>query len=74
MWIPALLLWILNIANLCSGQDFTDYYQTGGMGTQVRLLISHHLKELPGLIKKKKLQNLIEWKRIMNVLHHQNSQ
>ncbi|XP_035533377.1 vascular endothelial growth factor C-like [Morone saxatilis] len=34
MWIPALLLWILNIGNLCSGQDYMDYYQTGEMGTK----------------------------------------
>lgn len=40
MWIPALLLWILNISNLCSGQDYTDYYQTGDMGTEVRHCIS----------------------------------
>ncbi|XP_062236765.1 vascular endothelial growth factor C-like [Platichthys flesus] len=33
MWIPALLLWVLNISNLCSGQDYMDYYQTGDMGT-----------------------------------------
>ncbi|XP_006792834.1 vascular endothelial growth factor C-like [Neolamprologus brichardi] len=34
MWIPAVLLWMLNISNLCSGQDYTDYYQSGDMGTQ----------------------------------------
>nr|XP_019958892.1 PREDICTED: vascular endothelial growth factor C-like [Paralichthys olivaceus] len=33
MWIPALLLWVLNISHLCSGQDYMDYYQTGDMGT-----------------------------------------
>ncbi|XP_070711611.1 vascular endothelial growth factor C-like isoform X2 [Pempheris klunzingeri] len=38
MWIPALLLWILNISNLCSGQDYTDYYQTGDMGTEAPVL------------------------------------
>ncbi|XP_030264945.1 vascular endothelial growth factor C-like [Sparus aurata] len=34
MWIPALLLWILSITHLCSGQYFTDYYQPGDMGTE----------------------------------------
>uniref|UniRef100_A0A3Q1FY75 Vascular endothelial growth factor C-like n=1 Tax=Acanthochromis polyacanthus TaxID=80966 RepID=A0A3Q1FY75_9TELE len=34
MWIPAVLLWMLNISSLCSGQDYTDDYQTGDMGTQ----------------------------------------
>nr|XP_046238830.1 uncharacterized protein LOC124055758 isoform X2 [Scatophagus argus] len=38
MWIPALLLWILNIGNLCSGQDYTDYYETGDMGTEAPAL------------------------------------
>ncbi|XP_026217562.1 vascular endothelial growth factor C-like isoform X1 [Anabas testudineus] len=38
MWIPALLLWMLNISNLCSGQDYTDYYQTGDMGTEAPVL------------------------------------
>ncbi|XP_029942996.1 vascular endothelial growth factor C-like [Salarias fasciatus] len=35
MWIPAVLLWMLKICNLCSGQDYPDYYQPGNMGTQV---------------------------------------
>ncbi|TNN80850.1 Vascular endothelial growth factor C [Liparis tanakae] len=34
MWIPALLLWMLNTSHLCSGQDYSDYYQTGDMGTE----------------------------------------
>ncbi|XP_029376232.1 vascular endothelial growth factor C-like isoform X2 [Echeneis naucrates] len=34
MWIPALLLWMLNISNMCSGQDYTDNYQTGDVGTK----------------------------------------
>ncbi|KAI3366009.1 hypothetical protein L3Q82_009838 [Scortum barcoo] len=38
MWMPALLLWILNISNLCSGQDYLDYYQTGDMGTEAPVL------------------------------------
>ncbi len=40
MWVPALLLWIVNISYLCSGQDYTGYYETGDMGTEVRHLIS----------------------------------
>ncbi|KAL6115286.1 uncharacterized protein ACO6RY_00176 [Pungitius sinensis] len=31
MWIPALLLWMLNLS---SGQDYSDFYQTGDMGTE----------------------------------------
>ncbi|XP_034031050.1 vascular endothelial growth factor C-like isoform X2 [Thalassophryne amazonica] len=34
MWRPALLLWILSVSNLCSGQDYMDFYQTGDMGSQ----------------------------------------
>ncbi|XP_003966606.2 vascular endothelial growth factor C-like [Takifugu rubripes] len=34
MWIPALLLWILNISRLCSGQDFIDFYHAGDMVTE----------------------------------------
>ncbi|KAJ0009361.1 hypothetical protein NQD34_001063 [Periophthalmus magnuspinnatus] len=34
MWIPALLLWILNSSRLCLGQDHTDYYQAGDMATE----------------------------------------
>ncbi|KAM9836115.1 vascular endothelial growth factor C-like [Aulostomus maculatus] len=38
MLIPALLLWILTISNLCSGQDYMDYYRTGDMGTEAPAL------------------------------------
>uniref|UniRef100_A0A1A7WJY1 Platelet-derived growth factor (PDGF) family profile domain-containing protein n=2 Tax=Iconisemion striatum TaxID=60296 RepID=A0A1A7WJY1_9TELE len=34
MWIPAVLLWMLNISCLCSGQDYTDYYRAADMGTE----------------------------------------
>ncbi|KAF6725984.1 Vascular endothelial growth factor C [Oryzias melastigma] len=34
MWMPAALLWMLNLSSLCSGQDYTDYYQAGDVGTQ----------------------------------------
>ncbi|CAN9497491.1 unnamed protein product [Ophioblennius macclurei] len=35
MWIPAVLLWMLKICELSSGQDFSDYFQARDMGTQV---------------------------------------
>ncbi|XP_063733445.1 vascular endothelial growth factor C-like isoform X1 [Eleginops maclovinus] len=34
MWIPALLIWILNSSYLCAVQDYPDYYETGDMGTK----------------------------------------
>ncbi|XP_019716178.1 vascular endothelial growth factor C-like isoform X2 [Hippocampus comes] len=34
MLIPAVLLWILNVSKLCSGQDYMDYYAAGDAGTQ----------------------------------------
>ncbi|XP_075871931.1 vascular endothelial growth factor C-like [Nelusetta ayraudi] len=33
MWMPVVLLWVLNIGNLCSGQDFLDFYPAGDMET-----------------------------------------
>nr|XP_040040860.1 vascular endothelial growth factor C-like [Gasterosteus aculeatus aculeatus] len=42
MWIPALLLWMLNIS---SGQDYSDFYQTGDMGTEAPV----PLDDKPGL-------------------------
>lgn len=44
MWIPALLLWILNISRLCSGQDFIDFYHAGDMVTEVRYSFSEYLE------------------------------
>ncbi|XP_057681037.1 vascular endothelial growth factor C isoform X2 [Corythoichthys intestinalis] len=38
MLIPAVLLWILNVSNLCSGQDYMDYYAAGDTGTQAPVL------------------------------------
>ncbi|XP_061621094.1 vascular endothelial growth factor C-like isoform X1 [Phyllopteryx taeniolatus] len=35
---PAVLLWILNVSNLCSGQDYMDYYAAGDTGTQAPVL------------------------------------
>lgn len=34
--MPLALLWILNLGNLCSGQDFLDYDPAGDMETGVR--------------------------------------
>ncbi|XP_012707664.2 vascular endothelial growth factor C [Fundulus heteroclitus] len=34
MWIPAVLLWMLNFSYLCSGQDYKNYYQAGDMVTE----------------------------------------
>ncbi|KAM4601863.1 vascular endothelial growth factor C-like isoform 1-T2 [Polymixia lowei] len=38
MWILLVLLWILNISNLCFGQEYNDYYQAGDMGTEAPVL------------------------------------
>ncbi|KAI9525860.1 hypothetical protein NQZ68_002408 [Dissostichus eleginoides] len=34
MWIPALLIWILNSSYLCAVQDYPDYSTIGDMGTE----------------------------------------
>ncbi|XP_010780102.1 vascular endothelial growth factor C-like isoform X2 [Notothenia coriiceps] len=34
MWIPALLIWILNSSYLCAAQDYPDYSTIGDMGTE----------------------------------------
>ncbi|XP_015252116.1 PREDICTED: vascular endothelial growth factor C-like isoform X1 [Cyprinodon variegatus] len=34
MWIPAVLLWMLNFSYLCSGQDYMNYYQSPDRGTE----------------------------------------
>lgn len=52
-----MLLWVLNIGNLCSGQDFLDFYPAGDMETGVRhfqVLLAKAVETHSGVRKKEK--------------------